>query len=43
MDLMQQLFEAEQIQYELEAELAAIKEEIGLIKLLMDVLSANQE
>lgn len=42
MDLMQQLFEAEQIQHELEAELAALKEEIGLIKLLMAVMSDNQ-
>jgi len=43
MDLMQQLFQAEQIQHELEAELAAINEEIGMLKLIMAVLSDSQQ
>lgn len=42
MDLMQQLFEAEEIQHELEAELAAINEEISMLKLIMAVLSDSE-
>lgn len=43
MDLMQQLFEAEQIQNELEEELDAIREEIAMIKLIMAVLSGSPQ
>lgn len=39
MTLMQQLFEAEKYQQELEKQLADINEEIGAIKLLMAVIS----
>lgn len=39
MTLMQQLFEAEKHQQELEKQLADINEEIGAIKLLMAVIS----
>lgn len=39
MTLMQQLFDAEKHQEELEKQLADINEEIGAIKLLMAVIS----